>query len=241
MVTGRLRYEVPYDRVKAMVDLAVAAVLLVLASPVILLCLVAVRLGSKGSPLYSQKRLGSSGRIITIYKIRTMYEDCERNFGPIWSGPGDPRVTPLGRILRATHLDELPQLLNVVRGELSLIGPRPERPEIVAQLERCFPAYRDRLRVPPGLSGLAQILQGPDTSLHDVQTKLRYDIYYLDNHGFRLDLRIALATLLYLVRVPGPIIVRVFRFPIYDLLPTEASSQGEGIAVSSRVRPNYVN
>lgn len=241
MVTGRSRYEVPYDRVKAMVDLAVAAVLLVLASPVILLCLVAVRLGSKGSPLYSQKRLGSSGRIITIYKIRTMYEDCERHFGPIWSGPGDPRVTPLGRILRATHLDELPQLLNVVRGEMSLIGPRPERPEIVAQLERCIPAYRDRLRVPPGLSGLAQILQGPDTSLHDVQTKLRYDIYYLDNHGFRLDLRIALATLLHLVRVPGPIIVRFFRFPTYDLLPTEAGPQGEGIAVSSRARPNYVN
>ncbi len=245
MVTGlspsRSTYKVPYDRVKAMVDLGVSTVLLVLASPIVLLCLIAVRLGSRGSPLYSQKRLGPSGRIITIYKIRTMYEDCERNFGPIWSGPGDPRVTPLGRILRATHLDELPQLLNVVRGEMSLIGPRPERPEIVAQLERCFPAYRDRLRVRPGLSGLAQILQGPDTSLHDVQTKLRYDIYYLDNHGFRLDLRIALATLLHLVRVPGPIIVRFFRFPTYDLLPTEAGPQGEGIAVSSRARPNYVN
>ena len=109
---------------------------------------------------------------------------------------------------------------------MSLIGPRPERPEIVAQLKRCFPAYRDRLRVPPGLSGLAQILQGPDTSLHSVQTKLRYDIYYLDHHGFWLDLRIALATLLYLLRVPGPIIARVFRLPIYDLLPAEASPQG---------------
>jgi lipopolysaccharide/colanic/teichoic acid biosynthesis glycosyltransferase len=185
--------------------------------------------------------LGSCGRIITIYKIRTMYEDCERNFGPMWSGPGDPRVTPIGRILRATHLDELPQLFNVVRGEMSLIGPRPERPEIVAQLERCFPAYRDRLLVRPGLSGLAQIIQGPDTSLHGVQTKLRYDIYYLDNHGFWLDLRIGLATLLYLLWVPGPIIARVFRFPIYDLLPAEASPQGEGIAVSSGVRPEYAN
>ena len=238
---GRSAHKVLYDRVKAMLDLGVASVLLVLASPIILLCLLAVRLGSKGSPLYSQKRLGSCGRIITIYKIRTMYEDCERHFGPMWSGPGDPRVTPLGRILRATHLDELPQLLNVVRGEMSLIGPRPERPEIVAQLERCFPAYRDRLRVPPGLSGLAQILQGPDTSLHGVQTKLRYDIYYLDNHGFWLDLRIALATLLYLLRVPGPIIARVFRFPIYELLPADASPQVEGIAVSSRVRPEYAN
>ena len=216
---GRSAHKVLYDRVKAVLDLGVASVLLVLASPIILLCLLAVRLGSKGSPLYSQKRLGSCGRIITIYKIRTMYEDCERHFGPMWSGPGDPRVTPLGRILRATHLDELPQLLNVVRGEMSLIGPRPERPEIVAQLERCFPAYRDRLRVPPGLSGLAQILQGPDTSLHSVQTKLQYDIYYLDNHGFWLDLRIALATLLHLLRVPGPIIARVFRFPIPNFCP----------------------
>ncbi len=245
MVTGvlpvRSTYKVPYDLVKVVLELGVATVLLVLASPIMLLCLIAVRLGSKGSPLYSQKRLGSCGRIITIYKIRTMYEDCERNFGPMWSGPGDPRVTPLGRILRATHLDELPQLINVVRGEMSLIGPRPERPEIVAQLERCFPAYRDRLLVRPGLSGLAQVLQGPDTSLHGVQTKLRYDIYYLDNHGFRLDLRIGLATLLYLSRVPGPVIARVFRFPIYDLLPAEAGLQGEDITVSSRVRPNFVN
>ncbi len=103
-----------------------------------------------------------------------------------------------------------------------------------------FPAYRDRLLVPPGLSGLAQILQGPDTSLHGVQTKLRYDIHYLDNHGFWLDLRIALATPLYMVRVPGPIIARVFRFPIYDLLSAEATLQ-EGIAVSSRARPEYAN
>jgi len=222
-------------------DLGVSSVLFVLASPIILLCSIAVRLSSKGSPFYSQKRLGTSGQIITIYKIRSMYEDCERNFGPMWSGPGDPRVTPIGRILRATHLDELPQLLNVVRGEMSLIGPRPERPEIVAQLERALPDYRKRLLVRPGLSGLAQILQGPDTSLHSVQTKLRYDIFYLNNHGFWLDLRIGLATLLYLLRVPGPIIARVFRFPIYDFLPGEASIQGEGIAVSSRVRPEYAN
>jgi len=227
--------------VKAVLDLGVATVLLVLASPIILLCLLAVRLSSKGSPLYSQKRLGSSGRIITIYKIRTMYVDCERDFGPMWSGPGDPRVTPLGRLLRATHLDELPQLLNVLRGEMSLIGPRPERPEIVAQLERCFPAYRDRLLIRPGLSGLAQILQGPDTSLQGVQTKLRYDSYYLDNHGFWLDLRIGLATLLYLLRFPGPVIARLFRFPIYNVLPAEASLQGEGVAVSSRGRPEYAN
>ncbi len=238
---GRSTYKVPYSRVKFVLELGVSTFLLVLTSPFILLCLIAVRLGSKGSPLYSQKRLGSCGRIITIYKIRTMYKDSERNFGPMWSGPGDPRVTPLGRVLRATHLDELPQLFNVVRGEMSLIGPRPERPEIVAQLERALPHYRRRLLVRPGLSGLAQILQEPDTGLHSVQTKLRYDIYYLDNQGFWLDARIVLATLLYLLRVHRPVIARVFRFPIYDLLPAEASPQAESIAVSSRVQPEYAN
>ena len=132
---GRSTYKVPYSRVKLVLEFGVSTFLLVLTSPFILLCLIAVRLGSRGSPLYSQKRLGACGRIFTIYKIRTMYKDSERNFGPMWSGPGDPRVTPLGRILRATHLDELPQLLNVVRGEMSLIGPRPERPEIAAELD----------------------------------------------------------------------------------------------------------
>ncbi len=238
---GRSTRKVRYNRVKAMLDIGLSSVLLLLASPFILLCMIAVRLGSKGSPLYSQKRLGSCGRIFSIYKIRTMYEDSEQHHGPMWSGPGDPRVTPLGRILRATHLDELPQLLNVARGDMSLIGPRPERPEIAAQLERCLSSYGDRLRVRPGLSGLAQVLQGPDTSLHGVQTKLRYDLYYLENQGVWLDLRIALATLFHLVRIPGSIVAQVFRFPFYAQLPTEAIAQEESIAVSSRVQAEYAN
>ncbi len=233
--------QVPTARVRALLDIGLASVLLVPAAPIILLCLIAVRFSTKGPVFYSQRRLGSSGRIFTIYKIRTMYQDCELHHGPIWSGPGDPRVTPIGRFLRATHLDELPQLFNVVLGDMSLIGPRPERPEIVAQLERCFPEYRDRLLIRPGLSGLAQVLQGPDTSLHGVHTKLRYDLYYLDNQGFWLDLRIALATLLHLVRTPGPIVARVFGFPFYDQLPVEVIPQEEHIAVSSRIRPDYVN
>jgi lipopolysaccharide/colanic/teichoic acid biosynthesis glycosyltransferase len=227
--------------VKATYDVGVASVLLALASPIILLVSIAVRLSSKGPALYSQKRLGSNGRLFTIYKIRSMYRDCERHEGPMWSGPGDPRVTLVGRILRATHLDELPQLLNVVRGEMSLIGPRPERPEIAAQLERCFTAYSDRLLVRPGLSGLAQVLQGPDTSLHGAHTKLRYDLYYVQHQGAWLDLRIAVATLFHLVRIPGPIIARFFSFPFYDHLPVETLPPGQSIAVSSRIRPDYVN
>ena len=124
---------------------------------------------------------------------------------------------------------------------MSLVGPRPERPEIVAQLERCFPEYRDRLLVPPGLSGLAQVLQGPDTSLDDVHTKLRYDLYYVYNSAFWLDLRILLATILHLLRLPGQTVARVFGFPFYDRLPVEAIPEGETIAVSSRIRPDYVN
>jgi lipopolysaccharide/colanic/teichoic acid biosynthesis glycosyltransferase len=230
-----------YESFKNVFEPGLAVVLFVLAAPIIMVCLVAVRLNSKGSPLYTQKRLGRRGRVITIYKIRTMYQDSERGLGATWSGPGDPRVTPIGRILRWAHLDELPQLVNVLRGEMSLVGPRPERPEIVAQLERVFPEYRDRLLVRPGLTGLAQVLQGPDTSLNSVQSKLRYDLFYVDNLGFWLDLRVTLGTVIYLLRVPDPIIARIFRFPLHDLAQTAATPEGERIAVSSRVQPNYVN
>ena len=106
-----------------------------------------------------------AGKVFTIYKIRTMYQDSERHCGPRWCVPGDPRVTPVGRFLRRCHVDELPQLINVLKGEMSLVGPRPERPEFLAQLERALPNYRQRLTVRPGLTGLAQVQQPPDTDL----------------------------------------------------------------------------
>ena len=171
-----------------------------------------------------------------------MIHDSERHLGAAWSGPGDPRVTPIGRFLRWAHLDELPQLINIVRGEMNLIGPRPERPEIAARLQRVIPEYGDRLAVRPGLTGLAQILQGPDTSLSSVRSKLRYDLYYVENLGPWLDLRVALGTALYLMRVPGPAIARVCRLPLYEYESGEATaSDSELIAVSSGVQPNYAN
>jgi lipopolysaccharide/colanic/teichoic acid biosynthesis glycosyltransferase len=200
-----------YGQLKRVLDLVVAALLLALTAPVIALCMVLVRLGSRGSPLYTQQRLGHRGRIFTIYKIRTMVQDCERESGPVWSRPGDRRVTPIGRFLRWSHLDELPQLWNVVRGEMSLIGPRPERPEIAAQLELAGPRYRDRLLLLPGLSGLAQVMQPPDSDLESVRRKLQYDLLYLDRMGLGLDLRICLATALHLAHVPVPVIARVLR------------------------------
>src|SRR5689334_12559357 len=124
-----------YDAVKSVFDVPAAVVLLVISTPVVLLAMLVVRLTSRGPAVYTQKRLGSNGRVFTIFKIRTMYLGSEPN-GARWSLPGDTRVTPVGRLLRWSHLDELPQLLNVLRGEMSLVGPRPERPEIVAQLEK---------------------------------------------------------------------------------------------------------
>ena len=182
-----------YEWTKTIVDRVLAFVLLVISSPVILSVMCLVRLTSSGPPIYSQRRVGQNGRHFTIYKIRSMYEDSEIH-GPRWSLPGDRRVTPIGRFLRWSHLDELPQLLNVIRGEMSLIGPRPERPELIAQLERALPDYHLRHRIRPGISGLAQVLQAPDTDLDSVGRKLRYDLYYVDRLSLSLDLRIALAT-----------------------------------------------
>ena len=232
-----------YEAVRSLIEPVAALALLIVSAPVILACLLVVRVSSKGVPLYAQKRLGRGGKVITIFKIRSMYQDSERHLGAVWSGPGDPRVTPFGRFLRWAHLDELPQLINVVRGEMSLLGPRPERPEIAAQLERAIPGYAGRLAVRPGLSGLAQILQGPDTSLDSVRSKLRYDLFYVENLGAWLDLRLALGTVLYLFRIPPLTIARMFRFPLYDDGTGQAAgtSDGELIAVSARVQPNYVN
>ena len=131
-----------YEIIKDALDCCLALVMLVLTAPVVLLCMLLVRLTSNGRALYTQQRLGRHGRLFKVYKIRTMYQDSEHESGAVWSLPGDRRVTPLGRFLRASHIDELPQLVNVLRREMSLIGPRPERPEIAAQLERALPDYR---------------------------------------------------------------------------------------------------
>src|SRR4051794_11192947 len=165
---GRLAEEIPArseggggfcDRIKPTLDLVMALVLLILTAPIMIAAMLLVRLSSRGPAIYSQRRLGLGGKVFTIFKIRTMYQDSEQHSGATWCLPGDPRVTPLGRALRFTHLDELPQLVNVLLGEMSLVGPRPERPEFLPKLERAFPDYRRRLAVRPGLTGLAQVQQ----------------------------------------------------------------------------------
>jgi lipopolysaccharide/colanic/teichoic acid biosynthesis glycosyltransferase len=207
-VTPRRRWYVPC---KSGWELAAALVLLVLAAPVIFVAGLLVKLTSRGPVFYTQTRVGRHGSIFTIYKIRTMVHDCESLTGPRWAIPGDPRVTRVGQFLRRTHLDELPQLLNVLRGEMSLIGPRPERPEFLPALERALPSYRCRLNVHPGVTGLAQVILQPDTDLSSVKRKLTYDLHYVEHLSFWLDMRILLCTALKTIGDPARLAQRLCR------------------------------
>src|SRR5262245_4144580 len=164
-----------YESIKPWIDFALALVMLFLSMPIILLAMVLVKMSSRGRSIYAQERLGLRGKVFTMYKIRTMYDDSERESGPTWCVPGDRRVTPIGRILRWFHLDELPQLVNVLKGEMSLVGPRPERPEFLDDLEDAMPDYPQRMTVRPGVTGLAQVRQPSDTDVLSVRRKLNYD------------------------------------------------------------------
>jgi lipopolysaccharide/colanic/teichoic acid biosynthesis glycosyltransferase len=163
--------------------------------------LLLVRLTSRGPGIYTQTRLGAGGIPFRIFKIRTMVHNCESLTGPRWAVPGDPRVTPVGFVLRATHIDELPQLWNVLVGDMSLIGPRPERPEIAEQLVREIPRYYERLAMKPGISGLAQVQLPPDTEVKNVADKLLLDLTYIDRVGPWLDVKILACTALKLLTV----------------------------------------
>jgi lipopolysaccharide/colanic/teichoic acid biosynthesis glycosyltransferase len=199
---------------KRAAECVVALVLLVLTAPLVLVAAVLVKLTSRGPVFYTQVRLGRFGRLFTIYKLRTMHHNCEGASGPQWcSGRADPRVTRVGRFLRRSHLDELPQLFNVLRGDMSLIGPRPERPEFLPGLEAAMPHYRDRLLVRPGLTGLAQVQLPADTDLTSVRRKLAYDLYYVRRVSPWLDLRILVCTTLYLLGLPYRLMPRLFLLP----------------------------
>lgn len=181
-------------RMKAVLDRVLAAALLVLALPVLLGAMAAVRLTSRGPVIYTQTRLGRLGRPFTIFKLRTMCQDAESLTGPRWSLPGDPRVTPVGQVLRTLHLDELPQLWNVLKGEMSLVGPRPERPEIARELRKDVPGYDRRLAVKPGLTGFAQIHLPADETIESVRRKLVFDVFYVRRLGVAFDLYILVCT-----------------------------------------------
>lgn len=189
---------------KAVIDRLLALILLTVALPVIGSIVLLVRLTSRGAGIYRQARVGKGGRIFTMYKIRTMRCDAERKTGPAWAGVArDPRVTQVGSWLRRLHLDELPQLWNVACGQMSLVGPRPERPEFVAILSEQIPGYLNRLTVAPGITGLAQVNLPPDTDLESVRSKLKLDCEYIQSAGFLLDLRILACTALRMFGLRG--------------------------------------
>ncbi len=176
-----------------------ALAILVPASPLILALAALIRLTSPGPSFYRQVRRGLHGRPFLIVKLRTMTHLCEAKTGACWSTPGDPRVTRLGRFLRDSHLDELPQLWNVIRGEMGLIGPRPERPELTPRLEREIPRYRERESVRPGMTGLSQVTLPADVEIGDVRAKVECDLRYIDGRSARLDITILALTALKVV------------------------------------------
>jgi len=191
-----------YSWVKDPAEFCLALVLLVLASPVILCAMLAVKVTSRGPAFYSQVRFGRQGRPFAVYKIRSMTHECEAQSGICWSTHGDPRVTPVGRFLRATHIDELPQFWNVLRGEMSLVGPRPERPEFVATLEKVVPRYRERLSVRPGLTASRRFSYPPTRMSAACSANWRTIFITWRICPFFLELRILAATVLKVLGFP---------------------------------------
>lgn len=197
-----------YFPIKHCCERLFAAVLLVAVSPLILVLIALVRLTSKGPGIYRQERVGLDRKTFDVFKLRTMYQDAEADGQAKWSQKGDPRITPLGRFLRRTHMDELPQLWNVVVGDMSLTGPRPERPCICKKLNHHIDNYYARTSVKPGITGVAQINLEPDRTIDDVRRKQCLDMHYIENANAWLDFRMVMATVLRMVGIRGSVVTR---------------------------------
>jgi len=189
------------ENIKRLLDILFTTILLILTSPIYLAAALLIRVTSRGPIIFSQERIGKNGKPFHVLKFRTMVRNAEEATGPVLSsGKKDPRLTGVGRWLRAFRIDELPQLWNVLRGEMSLVGPRPERSEFVAVYESEIPAYALRHKVKPGITGLAQVHGGYHT---DARDKLRYDLIYVSNYSLSLDLHILLKTVMVVLGVNG--------------------------------------
>jgi sugar transferase (PEP-CTERM system associated) len=189
--------------VKRMLDLALSMIGMIAAAPMMALTAVAIKLDSTGPALYSQERVGENGRFFRIYKFRSMRVDAEQHGAPIWAKDKDPRVTRVGRFIRLTRLDELPQLWNVLNGDMSFVGPRPERPFFVEQLAGAIPFYMQRHAVKPGITGWAQVKYRYGSSIEDAMEKLRYDLYYIKHLSIVFDLTIVIDTVKVIVSGKG--------------------------------------
>jgi len=192
-----------YQRAKRGFDIAACVVGLVVASPLLLIAMALIKLTSKGPIFYTQQRVGQQGTLFNIIKLRTMVLDAEKGIGAVWAQANDSRITPIGKVLRKTHIDEIPQLINVLRGDMSLIGPRPERPEFVKDLSHQIRDYQKRLVVKPGITGLAQVRHKYDETIEDVKRKIRYDLLYIKKMCWLEDFRILLLTCLVVITGKG--------------------------------------
>ncbi len=182
-------------KIKRLMDIVFSLIILIITLPITLIVALAIKLDSEGPVFYKQIRVGKDGKEFKIYKFRSMYKDAEKHTGPVWSSKDDPRITRVGRIIRKFRLDEIPQFINVLRGEMSLVGPRPERPYFVEMLSKEIPLYKRRLKVKPGITGWAQVKHKYDESIEDVKKKVQYDLYYIENISLRMDLKILFRTL----------------------------------------------
>ncbi|MBD3369115.1 exopolysaccharide biosynthesis polyprenyl glycosylphosphotransferase [Candidatus Fermentibacteria bacterium] len=189
--------------VKTFFDYGLSILVVGITLPLWIIIAVAIKINSKGPVFYRQERVGKGGHTFRIFKFRSMVRDAESKSGPVWAGKDDPRITWVGKIFRKTRLDELPQFLNVLRGEMSVVGPRPERPAFVEELREVYPFYSKRLTIKPGITGWAQVKLEYDTSVEDVAEKLKFDFYYLENQSLFLDLEILVRTLVVVITGAG--------------------------------------
>jgi len=180
--------------IKRLVGLVLSSIMLILLSPLILAVSIAIKLESKGPVLFSQERVGENGEIFTVYKFRSMRADAEAVSGPVWAEEDDPRITKVGKIIRKLRIDELPQLWNVVKGDMSFVGPRPERPFFVDKLKTKIPYYKERFAVKPGVTGWAQVKYPYGATEQDALEKLKYDLYYIKNMSLIMDLMVIFHT-----------------------------------------------
>ncbi len=182
-------------KLKRFIDLVLSVIILIVSSPLILITAIAIKLDSEGPIFFVQERMGQHGKIFKMIKFRSMKKDAEKLTGPVWSQKDDPRVTRVGKIIRKLRIDEIPQFINVLKGDMSIVGPRPERPYFVEKLSKEIPYYKRRLRARPGITGWAQVKHKYDESIEDVKIKLRYDLFYIENMSIRMDLKILLRTI----------------------------------------------
>lgn len=181
-----------YENIKSSIEFIFSLLLLIIVVPICILACIAIYVELRVNPIYTQKRVGLNGRVFKIYKLRSMYIDAEKD-GPKWASENDERITKVGRIIRKTRIDELPQLVNILKRDMSFIGPRPERPEFIKEFIKYIPDFNDRLLVKPGITGWAQVNGGYSLTPKE---KLEFDKYYIKNSGFKLDLLILIKTII---------------------------------------------